>query len=84
MHIVPARILDDCSFEDAGDVVPRPGAVLNGTAGLTPLEGDTVPSLEFGEHEERDGIKTRGKHDAWRATGAGVNGMPKGWKHRRL
>ena len=28
---------DDCSFDDAGDVVPRPGAVPKSTAGSTPL-----------------------------------------------
>ena len=32
---VLAKIIDDCSFEDA---VPRPGALPKGTAGSTPLE----------------------------------------------
>ena len=73
---VLAKIIDDCSFEDAGDVAPRPGALPKGTAGSTPLERL--------EHEERRGIKTRGEHAERRATGAGVHIMPIGRKHRRL
>ena len=84
MHIVLAEIVDDCSFDDAGDVVPRPGAVPKSTAGSTE---DTVASLD--EHESNKsarfrGIKKRGDHAERRATGAGVNIMPIGRKHRRL
>ena len=68
MHIVLAEIVDDCSFDDAGDVVLRPGTVPKGTARSTPLAQNTVPSLDFGEHEERPGIKTRGDHAERRAT----------------
>ena len=59
MHIVLAEIVDDCSFDDAVDVVPRPGAVPKSTAGSTE---DTVASLDFGEHEESRGVKKRGDH----------------------
>jgi hypothetical protein len=84
MHIVLAEIVDDCSFDDAGDVVPRSGAVPKSTAGSTE---DTVASLD--EHESNKsarfrGIKKRGDHAERRATGAGVNVMPIGRKHRRL
>ena len=84
MHIVLAEIVDDCSFDDAGNVVPRPGAVPKSTAGSTE---DTVASLD--EHEGNKsarfrGIKKREDHADWRATGVGVNIMPIGRKHRRL
>ena len=77
MHIVLAEIVDDCSFDDAG-------AVPKSTAGSTE---DTVASLD--EHESNKsarfrGIKKRGDHAERRATGAGVNVMPIGRKHRRL
>ena len=76
--------VDDSSFDDAGDGIPRSGAVPKSTAGSTPLEEDTVPSLNFDEHEERRGIKTRGEHEERRAMRAGVNVMPIGRKHRWL
>ena len=84
MHIVLAEIVDDCSFDDAGNVVPRPGAVPKSTAGSTE---DTVASLD--EHEGNKsarfrGIKKRGEHAERRAKGAGVSIMSIGRKHRRL
>ena len=77
MHIVLAEI------DDAGDVVPRPGAVPKITAGSTK---DTVASLD--EHESNKsarfrGIKTRGEHEEQKATAAGVHNMPIGRKHKR-
>ena len=38
------------SFDDAGDGIPRSGAVPKSTAGAV-LEGDTVPSLDYGGQE---------------------------------
>ena len=73
---VLAGILDDGSFEDTGDVVPRSSAMPKGTGGSTPLERL--------EHEERRGIKTRGEHEERRATGAGVPSMSIGRKRRQL
>ena len=58
---IHVEIDDDCSFDDAGDVVPRPGAVPKSTAGSTPVEEATVPSLDYGGQEEGGGIKTRGR-----------------------
>jgi hypothetical protein len=81
---VLAEIADDCSLDDARDVVPRPGAVPKSTAGSTPLEEATVPSLDYGGQEEGRGIKTRGEHEERRATAAGVHIMPIGRNHRRL
>jgi hypothetical protein len=43
-------IVDDSSFDDAGDGIPRSGAVPKSTAGAV-LEGDTVPSLDYGGQE---------------------------------
>ena len=82
MHIVLAETVDDCSFDDAGDVVPRPGAVPKSTAGSTPVEETTVPSLDYGGQGEGGGIKTRGEHEERIATAAGVHIMPIGRKHR--
>ena len=84
MHIVLADIVDDCSFDDAGDVVPRPSAVPKSTAGSTE---DTVASLD--EHESNKsarfcGIKKRGDRAERIATGARVGIMSIGRKHRRL
>ena len=86
MHIVLAEIVDDCSFDDAGDVVPRPGAVPKSTAGSTE---ESVASLDFGDHESNKnprfrGIKKCEDHAERRATGAGVNIMSIGRKHRQL
>ena len=36
-EVLAEIVEDDCSFDDAGDVVPRPGAVPKSTAGSTPL-----------------------------------------------
>ena len=55
MHIVLAEIVDDCSFDDAGNVVPRPGAVPKSTAGSTE---DTVASLD--EQEGNKSARFRG------------------------
>ena len=81
---IHVEIDDDCSFDDAGDVVPRPGAVPKSTAGSTPVEEATVPSLDYGGQEEGGGIKTRGEHEERIVTAAGVLIMPLGRKHRRL
>ena len=50
IHVDIDEVLDDCSF-DAGDVVPRPGALPKGTTGSTPVEEATVPSLDYGGQE---------------------------------
>ena len=69
------------SFDDAGDVVPRPGAVPKSTAGS--IQG-TVQSLDTGIHGERCAIETCGEHEERIATAAGIHIMPIGRKHRRL
>ena len=76
MHIVLAEIVDDCSFDDAGDVVPRSGAVPKSTTGSAE---DTVASLV--EHESNKsarfrGIKKHGDRAERRATGAGLTSCP--------
>ena len=75
--------VDNSSFDDAGGGIPRSGAVPKSTAGSTSLEQDTVPSLDFGEHEERRSIKTRGEHEERGSMRARANGMPIGWKYKR-
>ena len=70
---IHVEIDDDCSFDDAADVVPRPGAVPKSTAGSTPVEEASVPSLDYGGQEEGGGIKTRGEHEEQIATAAGVH-----------
>ena len=75
---------DDSSFDDAGDVVPRSGAVPKSTAGSTPLEQTPCHRSTTVEQEEGGGIKTRGEHEEQIATAAGVHIMPIGRKHRRL
>ena len=81
MHKVLAEIVDDCSFDDAGDVVPRPGAVPKSTTGSTE---DTVASLDDNKSAPFRGIKKRGDHAERRETGARVGIMPIQRKHRRL
>ena len=82
-EILTVIVDDDSSFDDAGDGIPRSGAVPKSTAGAV-LEGDTVPSLDYGGQEEEGGIKTREEHAERIATAAGVHIMPIGRKHRRL
>ena len=83
-EILREIVVDDSSFDDAGYGILRSGAVPKSTAGSTPLERDTVPSLDYGGQEEGGGIKTRGEHEEQIATATGFHIMPIGRKHRRL